>query len=199
MIAHLQGTIASRGLDHVVVDVAGVGYHLLVSLQTLAALPAVGATARVLTYLHVREDALTLFGFASEDERHAFHLCLAVQGIGPKLAMSILSTVEPTELERAIAAQDHARLTKIPGIGKKTAERIVLELKDKMHPRPLMVAGQKNAAASIGDVESSVISALMNLGYRAPEAERATRDAKAHHAQGSVEQLLKEALRRLAE
>ena len=198
MIAHLSGTLAHRGIDHVVVDVGGVGFHLAVSLQTLAALPAVPGAARLFTYLHVREDALTLFGFASEDEREAFMLCLSVQGIGPKLAMSILSTVEPQELERAIAAQDHVRLTKIPGIGKKTAERIVLELKDKMKGRSAHAAARAGGAP-VGGNEAAAVSALVNLGYRAPEAERAAREAKSANGSGTVEQILKEALRRLAE
>jgi Holliday junction DNA helicase RuvA len=195
MIAQLKGGVIERGVDYVILDVGGVGYRLIVSLHTLAALPAVGHMTRVRTYLQVREDALTLFGFATEEERNAFDLCTSVQGIGPKLAMSILSTLEPQELASAVAAGDHSRLKKIPGIGKKTAERLVLELKDKVGA----MRGAPAATPAAGKPQGAVVSALVNLGYRPAEAERAATQAEAADANAPVEKLLKAALRILAE
>ncbi len=191
MIAMLRGVLVDKGIDHVLVDVGGVGYRVAVSLNTLAALPSVGATATVHTELIVREDSLSLVGFATVDERAAFDLVTGVQGIGPKLAMSILSTMEPAELGQAVRAGDHARLTKIPGIGKKTAERLVLELRDKFAGAPTTVPKIAGSQA--------VISALVNLGYKPAEADRAAAAAAEAHVGASVEQLLKAALRLLAE
>ncbi len=116
MIAQLEGTLLYRGLDHIVVSVGGVGFHVIVSLHTLATLTETGKTVRLFTQLHVREDALTLFGFANEDERTAFELCLSVQGVGPKVAMAILSTLEPHALAAAVRQGDHARLQRVPGV-----------------------------------------------------------------------------------
>lgn len=192
MIAQLRGTLVDKSVDRVVVDVGGVGYGVAVSLNTLAALPPVGQTALLHTELIVREDALSLVGFATVDERAAFHLVTGVQGIGPKLAMSILSTMDAAELGAAVRAGDHARLTKIPGIGKKTAERIVLELRDKF-------AGGAAATPPRPSGSNAVISALVNLGYKPAEAERAANEAYKAHAGASVAELVKAALRLLAE
>lgn len=191
MIALLRGAVLEKGIDHVLVDVNGVGYRVAVSLTTLAALPAVGSTATLHTELIVREDSLSLVGFATVDERAAFGLVTGVQGIGPKLAMSILSTLDAGELARAVRDGDHARLTRIPGIGKKTAERLVLELRDKFAAAP---AAAPRAAAS-----STVSSALVNLGYKPAEAERAAADAHKAHPGAGVAELVKAALRTLAE
>ena len=193
MIAMLRGVLVDKGIDHVLVDVAGVGYRVAVSLNTLAALPPVGATATVHTELIVREDSLSLVGFATIDERAAFHLVTAVQGIGPKLAMSILSTMEPGELGRAVRDGDHARLTKIPGIGKKTAERLVLELRDKFAGAPSATTAPKMGGSQ------AVSSALINLGYKPAEAERAAAEAGKAHPGAGVAELVKAALRLLAE
>ncbi len=192
MIAQLRGTLVDKGVDRVVVDVGGVGYGVAVSLNTLAALPSVGQTALLHTELIVREDSLSLVGFATVDERAAFHLVTGVQGIGPKLAMSILSTMDPAELGAAVREGDHARLTKIPGIGKKTAERIVLELRDKF-------AGGGAATAPKPSGSNAVVSALVNLGYKPAEAERAANEANKAHAGAGVAELVKAALRLLAE
>ena len=193
MIAMLRGVLVDKGIDHVLVDVGGVGYRVAVSLNTLAALPAVGATATVHTELIVREDSLSLVGFATVDERAAFDLVTGVQGIGPKLAMSILSTMEPGELARAVRDGDHARLTKIPGIGKKTAERLVLELRDKFAGAPSTTATPKMGGSQ------AVSSALVNLGYKPAEAERAAAEAGKQHPGAGVAELVKAALRLLAE
>jgi Holliday junction DNA helicase RuvA len=200
VIAQLRGTVLERGVDHVVLDVGGVGYLVTVSLHTLSALPAAGQTARLFTYLQVREDAMTLFGFATDEERTAFELCISVQQVGPKLAMSILSTLQPAELAAAVAAGDHARLQRIPGVGKKTAERLTLELRDKFEKagitrRPAV----ERPAAERSQSAQAVASALVNLGYRAAEATRAAEDAVESAAGAPVADLIKRALRRLAE
>ena len=193
MIAMLRGVLVDKGIDHVLVDVAGVGYRVAVSLNTLAALGPVGSTATVHTELIVREDSLSLVGFATVDERAAFDLVTGVQGIGPKLAMSILSTLDAGELARAVRDGDHARLVRIPGIGKKTAERLVLELRDKI--------GVASAAATAKRPGGSqaVVSALTNLGYKPGEAERAAADVEKAHPGAGVADLVKAALRTLAE
>jgi Holliday junction DNA helicase RuvA len=193
MIAQLRGTLVEKGIEHVLVDVGGVGFRVAVSLNTLAALPAVGQTAQLHTQLIVRDDSLSLVGFASVEERAAFDLVTSVQGIGPKLAMSILSTLEAGELAAAVRAGDHARLTRIPGIGKKTAERMVLELRDKFDATPTPSTVKKVGGAQ------AVASALINLGYKPAEAERAATDAGKAHPGAGVAELVKAALRLLAE
>ena len=194
MIAQLRGTLVEKGIDHVLIDVNGVGYRVAVSLNTLASLPSVGQTAQLHTHLIVREDALSLVGFHSVDERTAFDLVTGVQGIGPKLAMSILSTLEASELSAAVRAGDHARLQRIPGIGKKTAERMVLELRDKFAPGAAASATVKRVGGS-----QAVGSALINLGYKPSEADRAAEQAAAAHPGAGVADLVKAALRILAE
>ena len=193
MIALLRGALAEKGIDHVLVDVGGVGYRVAVSLHTLAALPPVGAVATLHTELIVREDSLSLVGFATVEERAAFGLVTGVQGIGPKLAMSILSTMDAAALGSAIRDGDHARLTKIPGIGKKTAERMVLELRDKFG-----AAAAGAPAKGLGG-SHAVASALINLGYKPAEAERAAAEAGKAHPGAGVADLVKAALRILAE
>jgi Holliday junction DNA helicase RuvA len=191
--SHLRGTLADRGIDHVVVDVSGVGLRVTVSLQTLAELPPTGSPVQLLTQMIVREDALTLYGFLTSDERSAFELCLTVQQVGPKLAMSILSTLSPTELAQAVATEDVGRLQRIPGVGKKTAERLALELRDKFErPRSTVVAVK-------APLSGPVLSALVNLGYRPAEAERAVDQVISAHPAAPVPELIKRALRALAE
>ncbi|MDB4965875.1 MAG: Holliday junction ATP-dependent helicase RuvA [Myxococcales bacterium] len=190
MISQLRGMLLEKGVDHVLIDVGGVGYRVAVSLNTLATLPPVGQNAQLHTHLIVREDAMSLVGFASLEERTSFDLVTSVQGIGPKLAMSILSTLETHDLAAAVRDRDHARLTKIPGIGKKTAERMVLELRDKF--------GVVSAPRKVGGSQA-VSSALINLGYRPAEAERAADEAARAHAGAGVADLVKAALRILAE
>lgn len=192
MIAQLHGTLLEKGTDFVLLEVGGVGFRVSVSFTTLAALPAMGATTRLHTHLVVREDSLSLVGFASLDERTAFDLVTGVQGIGPKLALSILSTLTASELAAAVRAGDHARLTRIPGIGKKTAERLVLELRDRF-------GGVTAAAKRPVGGSSAVTSALVNLGYKPAEAERAAAQAVKASPKAEVGDLLKAALRLLAE
>jgi Holliday junction DNA helicase RuvA len=200
MIARLRGALAEKLIDRVVVDVGGVGLSVTVSLQTLAELPAAGQPVTLLTYLQVREDALTLFGFATDEERTAFELCIGVQMIGPKLAMSILSALSPQELGAAVRSGDHARLTRIPGVGKKTAERLVLELRDKVEKAGL--GGARVDARGPSEKPSGaaqVASALVNLGYRETDAARAAEQAYASSPSAPVAELVKRALRALAE
>lgn len=197
MIAQLRGTLIEKTIDRVVVDVGGVGLRVIVSLQTLSELPLTGTAVRLLTHLLVREDALTLYGFLAEEERAAFELCLSVQQVGPKLAMSILSTLTSEQLAAAVRAGDHARLQRIPGVGKKTAERLVLELRDKLDKAglgPRVVGGVVSPAR----IEPAV-SALVNLGYRQAEAEKAVELVAAQSPGAPVPELIKKALRALAE
>jgi holliday junction DNA helicase RuvA len=198
VISHLRGQLSHKGIDHVVVDVGGVGLRVSVSLQTLAELPQAGADVKLVTHLIVREDALTLYGFSTEDERTAFELCMTVQQVGPKLAMSILSTLSPQELALAVATEDVPRLQRIPGVGKKTAERLALELRDKLEKAGL--GAPRKEASSAPKIQSGpVVSALVNLGYKPNEAERAVDEVVALHPALPVPELLKRALRALAE
>jgi Holliday junction DNA helicase RuvA len=199
VIASLEGTVKERGLDHVVLDVGGVGLRVAVSLHTLARVPEVGRRASLLTHLQVREDALTLYGFATPEERVAFELCVSVQQVGPKLAMAILSALDAPALAEAVRAGDHSRLRRVPGVGQKTAERLVLELKDKLDKVGLGGRQAERAAPPKGSGSATVTAALVNLGYRPAEAERAAHAAATADPAATVEQQLKRALRSLAE
>lgn len=176
MIAHIRGQIFSKSPNSVVVECAGVGYELAISVATFTELGNEGATAALHVHTHVREDALALFGFAELAEKRLFEKLLTISGIGPKLAITVLSGISAERLVGAIRAGDHATLTKIPGIGKKTAERVVLELKDKLDD--MQGAAPQNAAApSLGAVADDVLSALVNLGYPRPVAQKAVETA----------------------
>jgi len=200
VISQLRGTLLEKTLEHVVVDVGGVGYHVHCSLNTLGELPEVGAGARLYTIQQVRQESLKLFGFSSVEERAAFELATSVQGIGGDKALSLLSQLSPTELAEAVRAEDVARLKRVPGIGQKTAERLVLELRNKFGPAGVsaLPLSMKSTVKPAG-LQAQVAGALVNLGYRPPEAERAAADALAAGAQGSVTDLVKRALRSLAE
>jgi len=159
----------------VVVECGGVGYDVSISVSTYTALPAEGAEASLFIHTHVREDVLALFGFAELAEKRLFEKLLTISGIGPKLAITVLSGISAERLVGAIRGQDHAALTRIPGIGKKTAERVVLELKDKLDD---MVGTAASAAPrSLGAVADDVLSALVNLGYPRPVAQKAVENA----------------------
>ena len=195
MIARLHGKLAEKGADHAIVDVGGVGYQVHVSTATLARLPAAGEKATLRTFMNVRQDAIELFGFATEDEEAVFRALIDVKGVGPRAAQNILSGIEARELAQAVAQGDVARLTKVPGVGKKTAERIVVELKEKLAVLA-RAAGPARASAGAGAIEQ-LRSALVNLGYKPPQAD-ATVDALAEEAQGKkLDELLREALKRL--
>lgn len=203
MIAQLRGTLVEKGLDRVVIDVGGVGYAAQVTLNTLAELPEAGREVTLRTHLQIREDAHVLYGFATEAERRAFELCITVSGIGPKLALALLSTLRPESLAQAIRDGDVARLGKTPGVGKRTAERIVVELKDRVDRLGVAPGGARvvegRTASALPEVAATVASALVNLGYRGDAAERAAKEAHAQHAGQPIEVLLKEALRTLSQ
>lgn len=205
MIAQLKGSLAEKGLDAVVVDVGGVGFAVSISLNTLAVLPQVGQPVRLYTYLQVREDALQLYGFATPEERRAFELCIAVSGIGPKIALAVLSGLDPRGLAKVITDGDAHRLKRVPGIGPKTAERLVLELRDKVarigggaEPgAPGSPARPAPRPSPGGGIESDVALALSNLGYKPAEADRAATAALAEDPSAPVEAVLRRALRLL--
>jgi Holliday junction DNA helicase RuvA len=171
MIAFLRGRLLSKSPSRAIVECAGVGYDATISVATFASLPPEGAEARLHIYTHVREDQIALFGFAEPQEKRLFEKLLTISGIGPKLAITVLSGIDADRLVAAIRAADHPTLTRIPGIGKKTAERVVLELKDKLDD---MAATPTAAAAThFGPAGDDALSALVNLGYTRPAAQRA--------------------------
>jgi Holliday junction DNA helicase RuvA len=170
MIARLTGVLAETGADHAVIDVGGVGYLVQLSGRTLAALGGVGAEVKILTDMQVREDAITLFGFGSVAEREWFRLLTQVQGVGGRVALSILTVLAPDEISRAVASGDKAMVARANGVGPKLALRIVTELKDKAGPALGPVGG---AAAPKGSAQADALSALGNLGFRPAEASAA--------------------------
>jgi Holliday junction DNA helicase RuvA len=195
MIARLHGRLLEKVPEHIVVDVGGVGYQLAVSLQSFSRLPALGAEVDLRVHTHVREDALQLFGFLDDHERALFLLLIQVATVGPRVAMAVLSGLETAELERALADGDARRLTSIPGIGKKKADLIILQLREKV--RSLQLVRQAEPGAVTGGDGAEAVSALVNLGYKPAEAERAVQGAS---AAGStpLPELIRDALRRLA-
>ena len=195
MIGQLRGRLADKRPNQVLVDVGGVGYLVSVPLSTYAALGELHTEATLLIHTHVREDALSLYGFLSSREKHLFEMLLSASGVGPTLALKILSGMSAEELIPAIRGNDLGRLTKIPGVGRKTAERMVVELKDKLES--MAIAEQKPAAASPAGVEADVISALINLGYDGKTAENAASEGKREAGTTSFEKLLKASLQSL--
>ncbi len=177
MIAYLRGQILSKAPNAVVLDCNGVGYELAISVATYTELRDLGAEARLHVHTHVREDALLLFGFAEAAEKRLFEKLLTISGIGPKLAITVLSGISAERLVGAIRSGDHATLTKIPGIGKKTAERVVLELKDKLDDMAGVLTPQPDAPPSLGATSDDVLSALINLGYPRAVAQKAVEAA----------------------
>ena len=191
MIAHLRGRVLEKHPTRVIVETAGVGYELHVPLSSFSAIGEPGSDVALRVHTHVREDAIQLFGFATALELSLFDRLIAVNGIGPRLALSILSGIEPSDLVQAVATSDIARLVSIPGIGKKTAERIVLELKDKL-------GGVTSSGATAADsARADLVSALVNLGYHRPAAEKAVDQALKSIPVGGFEQALRSALRTL--
>jgi holliday junction DNA helicase RuvA len=189
MIAHLRGRLISKHPNQAIVECGGVGYDVVITVPTFADLPEAGSDVALYIHTHVREDQLALFGFLRPEEKKLFEKLLVVSGIGPKLAVTILSGMKTPDMVGAIRSGDVARLTKIPGIGKKTAERMILELKDKLDEftaAPLPPA--------VTPLEDDVISALVNLGYQRPVAERALAVAARAGAAGSFDKLFRESL-----
>lgn len=175
MIAHLKGTILSTGIESVVIDVCGVGYHVSVPLSTYTMLGGEGEEVSIRIYTHVREDAIQLFGFLTRDEIELFKLLIGISGVGPKLAISILSGINTGTFRNAVASGDHARLQSIPGVGRKTAERIVVDLRDKVD-RCMETANLPAGDAATSRVTEDVRSALINLGYPKARADKAIED-----------------------
>jgi Holliday junction DNA helicase RuvA len=208
MIGKLRGVVDAVGADHAVIDVGGVGYEVVCSSRTLAALPAPGEPVSLSIETHVREDAIKLYGFLSEAERGWFRLLQSVQGVGAKVALSILSTLDAGQLANAIALQDKAMVTRAPGVGPKVALRIVNELKDKAPPlafstaAPLSQAGALNGARPASPAPSAAaeaVSALVNLGYAPLQANTAISAALAKTGDGArVEELIRLGLKDLA-
>lgn len=192
MIAWLSGRLLSKKPTNVVIDVGGVGYSLSVSLNTFYNLPEEGEDIRLHVYTSVREDAIQLFGFSETGEKDIFEKLIGVNKIGPKLAVTILSGISHPELAEAIMTEDKARLASIPGIGKKTAERVIMELKDKLEDKTI-VPGYKKTPVS-GVIES-VVEALVSLGYKRQEAQKAAEKACSHGVETDLESALKESLK----
>lgn len=187
MIAHLRGRLLAKHPNQAIVEVGGVGYDVAISVPTFSDLPGVGSEVSLHVHTHVREDVIALYGFLRPAEKHLFEKLLTVSGIGPKLAITILSGMAAAEMTAAILGNDLGRLTRIPGIGKKTAERLVLELRDKLPP----AGGPAVVVSGLSAVEEDVLSALVNLGYQRAAAERAVAAAG---RDGSFEVMFRKAL-----
>jgi Holliday junction DNA helicase RuvA len=199
VIGRLSGIVLEKRPDRALVDASGVGYELHVPLGTFAALPAVGERASLHVHTHVREDAILLFGFATPEEKALFERLITVAGIGPKLALAVLSGLPLPELVGAIAAQNVKRLSSIPGVGKKLAERLGLELKDKVAGiAPASSSAAAESVAALGGLLEDAVGALLNLGYRKPQAEAAVKAASDAVGAGDLPALLSAALRLLS-
>jgi holliday junction DNA helicase RuvA len=196
MIGHLRGTVLEKHPNEVIVDAAGVGYEVQIPISTYTSLPAAGATVSLRIYTHVREDTLSLFGFATPEEKLVFERLISVSGIGPGLAIKVLSGLATPDLVTAIRNGDVAQLVRIPCVGKKTAERMVLELKEKLIT--VEIAGKavpaSEAASTFSALERDVLSALQNLGCSRPAAEEAVRKVKQRGAPEAFEPFFRAAL-----
>ncbi len=204
MIAHLSGTLLSKQATSVILDVAGVGYEVTIPLSTFYDLEETGSRVQLRIYTHVREDALQLYGFKTARERELFLRLISVSGIGPKLGITLLSGMSADEMIASIRTNNLARLTLIPGVGRKTAERLVMELRDKVaslsSPQLEEELGAKQgvpAAVSEDAMRSDALSALVNLGYQRNPAEKALASALAEGGELSVELILRRSLRQL--
>jgi holliday junction DNA helicase RuvA len=191
MIAHLRGKLLAKHPNQVIVETGGVGYDVTISVPTFSGLPNVGAEVSLHIHTHVREDLIGLYGFLRPDEKQLFEKLITVSGIGPKLAITILSGMAADEMVGAMRENDIARLTRIPGIGRKTAERMVLELRDKLPPQAV---GHEPAAPGMSAIEEDVLSALLNLGYQRASAEKTLAGAVKAGKAGSFDTLFRESL-----
>jgi Holliday junction DNA helicase, RuvA subunit len=195
MIAFLKGKLFEKHPNQAIVDVQGVGYDVIIPVSTFSSLPDAGGMVELRIHTHVREDALQLFGFSTAQEKTVFERLISVSGIGPKLGITILSGLAVGELITAIRAGQVDTLVRIPGVGKKTAERMVLELRDKLEGiGGIAQAAASSTAESLSDVDRDVLSALMNLGCTRPNAETAIRKAKAAGTAAEFEPLFRKAL-----
>ena len=198
LIAHLRGRISEKHPNRVIVDVNGVGYDVFVPLSTFYGMGDPGGDIALRIHTHVREDSLQLYGFATSLEQELFERLIGVSGIGPKVALGVLSGIEPRDLIRAIERGDLARLTAIPGVGKKTSERIVVELRDRLPRVQAAAVAADEADTTPPPLQDDVVSALVNLGYHRPLAEKAAASAVTLVPDAGFERTLKQALRELA-
>ncbi|MEE0780694.1 MAG: Holliday junction branch migration protein RuvA [Sellimonas sp.] len=202
MISYIRGELAEIGENHVVIDVGGVGYGIFMSGSDMSSLPKTGQEVKIYTYLHVKEDLMQLFGFLTKDGLEVFKLIIGVSGIGPKGGLSILTQMTPNDLRFAVMAGDAKAISKAQGIGKKTAEKLILELKDKLKLSDTI--GQETDAPSVpgneegaGRIQNEAVEALTALGYGSTEAFQAVRNVEIHE-DSTVEDVLKQALRQMA-
>jgi Holliday junction DNA helicase RuvA len=191
MIAHLRGKLLAKHPNQAILETGGVGYDVTISVPTFSDLPGVGSEVSLHIHTHVREDLIALYGFLRPAEKYLFEKLITVSGIGPKLAITILSGMAADEMVAAIRGNDIERLTRIPGIGKKTAERMVLELRDKL---PVPIGEAVAASPAMSPVEEDVLSALMNLGYQRTTAEKALTAVAKNGKGGSFDAMFREAL-----
>ena len=204
MIAHLSGTLLAKHATSVIVDVGGVGYEVTIPVTTFYDLGEPNTPVRLRIYTHVREEALQLFGFRTERERELFTLLISVSGLGPKSAVAMLSGMSADEIVTAIRQSNYARITSIPGVGRKTAERLVIELRDKMAAlsspalEEQIAAGGPTAAQSEDALREDTLAALLQLGFPKPAAEKAITGAMQEGGDLSVETLLRRSLRQLS-
>ena len=201
MYAYIKGELAEINTDHIVIEAGGIGYQVFISLQTFDYLPSVGENLKIYTYLYLREDAMILYGFLTKDDLELFKLLISVSGIGPKGGLSILSTLEADDLRFAILSGDAKAISKAPGVGGKTAQRVILELKDKLSLEDAFEAKtehvQKNAAAAGGSVKNDAVMALTALGYSSTESLKAVSTVEITEDM-DVEEVLKAALKHLS-
>jgi Holliday junction DNA helicase RuvA len=189
MIAHLRGRLISKHPNQAIVEAAGVGYDVTITIPTFSDLPAIGSEVGLHIHTHVREDALALYGFLRSEEKQLFEKLITVSGIGPKLAITILSGMATNDMVGAIRSNDYARLTKVPGVGKKTAERMCVELRDKLEG-----FGEAQPMKTLSGIEEDVISALTNLGYQRALAEKAVERAVASTGRENFDAVFRAAL-----
>jgi Holliday junction DNA helicase RuvA len=193
MIAYLKGTLIHKTPGHVVVETGGVGYAAAIPVSSYVRLGEAGGTVELFIHTHLSDDALALYGFISREEKDMFLKLIGISGIGPKLAMNVLSGISPEDLAEAVRASDVARISLVPGIGKKTALRITMELQDKLEKK------EKLLSAKASPEKEDLLSALLNMGFRRKEAERAVDQTIAAHKPGTeFEKLLRDCLKRLA-
>ncbi len=200
MIATLKGILDSKTPTEIVIDVQGVGYRLLVPLSTFYKLPEEGEPVRLVTHTHVREDAIQIFGFLTSLEKHLFRMLISVSKVGPKMALSILSGMDAETIQRTVGNRDVAALSSLPGVGKKTAERICMELKDKIFDDGTRMADKAPARGGMveGCAYRDAVTALVHLGYRPNEVREVLRQLASEKEDRPVEELIRESLRFLS-
>ena len=195
MISHLRGTLLEKHPNQIVIDVHGVGYEVVIPVSAYSSLPELGGPVQMHIYQHVREDILALYGFPTKDDKSLFEKLIAVSGIGPKLAITALSGLTTDDLVAAIRSGAVEQLVRIPGVGKKTAERMVLELRDKLGPVTTPHGGVSAPQSAFTTIEEDVISALMNFGATRASAEAAANKARSEHESNDFDALFRRALR----